>query len=60
MALNWNVLNRDVLVIGKRLAKERDEMGRQIGRLYEDVTSLHQVLICINCLMTRVANSSAG
>lgn len=36
---------RDVLVIGKRLAKERDEMCRQLGRLYEDVTSLHQALL---------------
>lgn len=50
----WAVLNvcsfsfpdcRDVLVIGKRLAKERDEMCRQLGRLYEDVTSLHQALL---------------
>ena len=36
---------RDVLVIGKRFAKERDEMCRQLGRLYEDVTSLHQALL---------------
>jgi hypothetical protein len=34
-----------VLVIGKRFAKERDEMCRQLGRLYEDVTSLHQALL---------------
>jgi len=32
-------------VIGKRFAKERDEMCRQLGRLYEDVTSLHQALL---------------
>lgn len=36
---------RDVLVIGKRFAKERDEMCRQLSRLYEDVTSLHQALL---------------
>ena len=34
-----------MLVIGKRFAKERDEMCRQLGRLYEDVTSLHQALL---------------
>ena len=32
-------------MIGKRLAKERDEMCRQLGRLYEDATSLHQGLL---------------
>ena len=36
---------RDVLVVGKRLAKERDEMCRQLGRLYEDATSVHQGLL---------------
>jgi len=40
------MMSRDVLVMGKRLAKERDEMCRQMGRLYEDVTSLHQVITC--------------
>lgn len=41
----WFALCRDVLVIAKRFAKERDEMCRQLGRLYEDVTSLHQALL---------------
>ena len=32
-------------MIGKRFAKERDEMCRQLGRLYEDVVQLHQALL---------------
>ena len=49
-------LRRDVLVIGKRLAKERDEMCRQLGRLYEDATSLHQgLLIELRALHREVA-----
>lgn len=45
MKVTTSRLDRDVLVIGKRFAKERDEMCRQLGRLYEDVVQLHQALL---------------
>ena len=32
---------RDVLLVGKKLSKERDEMCRELGRLYESMMELH-------------------
>ena len=32
---------RDVLLVAKKLSKERDEMCRELGRLYESMMELH-------------------
>ena len=37
--------HRDVLTIGKRLAKERDEMCRELRRLHESTLELHDKMI---------------
>ena len=36
---------RDVLTIGKRLARERDEMCRELRRLHESTLELHDKMI---------------
>ena len=33
------------MTVGKRLAKERDEMSRELGKLQESVMELHDKLI---------------
>ena len=36
---------RELMSVGKRLAKERDEMSRELGKLQESVMELHDKLI---------------
>jgi hypothetical protein len=36
---------RDLISVGKRLSKEREEMSRELGKLQESVMELHDKLI---------------
>ena len=40
-----DLIRRELLNVGKRLSKERDEMSRELGKLQESVMELHDKLI---------------
>ena len=48
---------RDVLLVAKKLSKERDEMCRELGRLYESMMELHNNMTMEIQVLTKENNS---